>query len=143
MIVRIRPFLLVPLPTRKQGFLGYCQQASEDIFRDTDTKNSIFYAKCYRLLQLENNSSKDLVRRQYIKLVKQHHPDTAANDGNLQYFQKIDRAYRELMQKFAEDKRKEEKCIGEYGLYYDETSTDEKNSKYEHPDIQHTAPQHR
>ena len=60
MIVRIRPFLLVPLPTRKQGFLGYCQQASEDIFRDTDTKNSIFYAKCYRLLQLENNSSKDL-----------------------------------------------------------------------------------
>ena len=84
-----------------------------------------------------------LVRRQYIKLVKQHHPDTAANDGNLQYFQKIDRAYRELMQKFAEDKRKEEKCIGEYGLYYDESSTDEKNTKYEHPDIQHTAPQHR
>ena len=93
------------------------------LFQKTDT----FYAKCYQILELENNSSKDLVRHQYIKMAKIHHPDTIDEDPEgLEYqkkiskFYNIDRAYKELMQKFAEEKRKEEQCVGEYGLYYNE-----------------------
>ena len=90
-------------------------------------KTESFYAKCYQILELENNSSKDLVRNQYIKMVKLHHPDTIDEDleglefhKKIAKFHNIDRAYQELMQKFAEEKRKDEQCVGEYGLYYNE-----------------------
>ena len=95
-------------------------------------------------MELEPDSSKDLVRRQYIKLAKKHHPDTAKNTEDMDVFQKIDQAYKALMEKFAEDKRKDENCAGEYGLYYEEGKNDgTTNHAFEHPDIEHTAPQHR
>ena len=38
----------------------------------------------------------------------------------------------------------EEQSVGEYGLYYDNTRGDEEEEEdREHPDIRHTAPQHR
>ena len=77
-----------------------------------------FYARCYRLLELDNDSSQDLVRSQYIKLAKIHHPDSG-QAASVKRFHRIDQAYRELTKKFAEEKRKEEECVGEYGLYYD------------------------
>ena len=70
-----------------------------------------FYARCYRLLELENDSSQDLVRKQYIKLAKIHHPDSGQS-ASLKRFQRIDQAYRELMKKFNEEKRQEEKSVG-------------------------------
>ena len=40
------------------------------------------------MLELDPGSSKDLVRRQYIRLVKKHHPDT--NQGDQTKFHEID-----------------------------------------------------
>lgn len=49
-----------------------------------------------------------------------------------------------LMSKFREETRKEEESVGEFGLYYQERrSTVEDEDNYRHPDIRHTAPQHR
>ena len=86
-------------------------------------KDKRFYARCFRLLELENDSSQNLVRTQYIKLAKIHHPDSG-QAASVKRFHRIDQAYRELMKKFAEDKRKEEECVGEYGLYYDPAQND-------------------
>ncbi len=47
-------------------------------------------AQCYRLLQLEPDSSKDLVRRQYVKLARKYHPDSPEGTGDVQKFQTID-----------------------------------------------------
>ncbi len=53
------------------------------------------------------------------------------------------------MAKFREDAREEEECVGEYGLYYQEKrrakdgEDGEEDDGYTHPDIRHTAPQHR
>ena len=113
-------------------------------------------------------------------MVKKHHPDTS-NDGGWK-FNQIDHAYKQLMQKFREDKIRfvdgtfiksshlprrqketkpknksnndtvfcillwrEEQSVGEYGLYYDQTkmTQEEDGEDDEHPDIRHTAPQHR
>ena len=41
---------------------------------------------------------------------------------------------------------REEQSVGEYGLYYDNTRVneeEEEEEREEHPDIRHTAPQHR
>ena len=60
------------------------------------------------------------------------------------------KAYRELQKKFAADKREEEESLGEYGLYYQEKNKrnkeefeEDEDEPYVHPDIRHTAPQHR
>ena len=45
------------------------------------------------------------------------------------------------MKKLIEDKREEERRLGEFGLYYQEENEEE--ASYEHPDIKHVAPQHR
>ena len=39
----------------------------------------------------------------------------------------------------------EEQSVGEFGLYYDHTrvTQEEEDRDEEHPDIRHTAPQHR
>ena len=116
----------------------------EDIFGLGGCKrDKRFYARCYRLLELDNDSSQDLVRSQYIKLAKIHHPDSG-QAASLKRFQRIDQAYRELMKKFNEEKRQEEKTVGEYGLYYEDKDEQDKTSSTNLDfDIQHTAPQHR
>ena len=92
---------------------------SDDLFGFGNCRrDKRFYARCYRLLELDNDSNQDLVRSQYIKLAKIHHPDSG-QAASVKRFHRIDQAYRELTKKFAEDKRKEEECVGEYGLYYD------------------------
>ena len=82
------------------------------------------------------------MRTQYIKLAKIYHPDSG-NAASLKRFQRIDQAYRELMKKFNEDKRKEEQSVGEYGLYYEGNEENSKETETPFFDIEHTAPQHR
>lgn len=59
-----------------------------------NARDAKVYDKYFRALELEPGSSKDLVRRQYIKLVKKYHPDAAVTeqekDLNLKEFQKVD-----------------------------------------------------
>ena len=84
----------------------------DDIFGFSGCKrDKRFYARCYRLLELENGSSQDHVRSQYIKLAKIHHPDSG-QAASVKRFHRIDQAYRELMKKFNDDKKKEEESIG-------------------------------
>jgi len=91
---------------------------------------------------LPDDSSKDTVRRAYIELVKEYHPDTTKHPS--EKFSEIDGAYRSLQIKFRDDKLRDENSSGEYGLYYQEkTELEEDEEKVEHPDIEHTAPQHR
>ena len=47
-----------------------------------------------------------------------------------------------LQNKLVEDRRKSERAEGEFGLFYEEKA-EEQEEPYQHPDIQHTAPQHR
>jgi DnaJ-class molecular chaperone len=65
--------------------------SSADATRRKDAK---FYAVCFRTLELDPDSSQDLVRRQYIRLVKKYHPDSAKSeserDHNLTDFHKVD-----------------------------------------------------
>jgi len=101
------------------------------------------YAEHFKTLELPESASKSSVRQKYIEMVKKYHPDTS-NDGGWK-FNQIDHAYKQLMQKFREDKIREEQSVGEYGLYYDQTkmTQEEDEEDDEHPDIRHTAPQHR
>ena len=55
----------------------------------------------------------------------------------------IFQAFRELTRKLIEDKRAEERSVGEFGLYYENKPDGEEGASYEHPDIKHVAPQHR
>ena len=58
-------------------------------FIDSEKKDdSKFYATCFRTLELDPDSSQDLVRRQYIRLVKKFHPDSANTDSEKEVFQK-------------------------------------------------------
>merc|ERR1719410_1738136 len=102
------------------------------------------YQEHFATLGLGEEASRSSVRQRYIELVKQHHPDTSSDGGET--FSRIDHAYKTLMKKFQEDKLREEQMVGEYGLYYDKdkmTRDQEEEGEEEHPDIRHTAPQHR
>lgn len=99
------------------------------------------YLEHFQTLGLPVDATKHQVRSKYIDMVKLHHPDTSHTPTDI--FMRIDTAYRELQNKFAEDKLREESMVGEYGLYYDENKYKEEEEEYEHPDINHTAPQHR
>ena len=60
------------------------------------------YQEHFATLGLGEEASKSSVRQRYIELVKQHHPDTSQDGGEL--FSRIDHAYKTLMKKFQEDK---------------------------------------
>ena len=60
------------------------------------------YQEHFATLGLGEEASKSSVRQRYIELVKQHHPDTSQDGGEL--FSRIDHAYKQLMKKFQEDK---------------------------------------
>ena len=64
-------------------------------------KDERFYAGCFRTLELDPESSQDLVRRQYIRLVKKYHPDSAQTDSekevHIHNFHKIDEVSTKLM----------------------------------------------
>jgi len=99
------------------------------------------YLEHFQTLGLPEDASKHQVRSKYIEMVKLHHPDTSHTPTDI--FMRIDEAYRELQNKFVEDKIREESMVGEYGLYYDENKYKGEEEEYQHPDINHTAPQHR
>ena len=54
-------------------------------------------------------------------------------------------AYRELQKKFFADKKREEECSGEYGLYYnpDKIDPDIFEEDLDSEVLKHTTPQHR
>eukprot|EP00092_Neocalanus_flemingeri_P009048 GFUD01009739.1.p1 GENE.GFUD01009739.1~~GFUD01009739.1.p1 ORF type:complete len:382 (-),score=119.37 GFUD01009739.1:173-1318(-) len=100
------------------------------------------YTEHFRTLELpEDTSTRGNVRRKYIELVKMHQPDTSKD--NIEKFNQIEVAYRELMKKFQEDKEREEAMVGEYGPYYDKEKMTEHEEETDHPGIQHVPPQHR
>jgi len=102
------------------------------------------YDKYFRILELPATADKESVRRKYIELVKIYHPDASSEPS--EKFSEIDTAYRSLQIKFKEDDAREEASIGEYGLYYQDKGPGEEGEEeveYDHPDIRHTAPQHR
>merc|ERR1712209_292164 len=75
------------------------------------------YAAYFKTLDLPISATKEQVRRRYIELAKQHHPDAGA--GGAEEFAKVDAAYKGLQKKFNE----------------------EDEDKYPH--ITHVIPQHR
>ncbi|KAK6617806.1 hypothetical protein RUM43_014034 [Polyplax serrata] len=101
------------------------------------------YAKCYRILEIPNNSDQETVRRAFIELCKKYHPDTSKSSGDCLKFQEIESAYRFLQNKFAAERWNVNEGIGEYGLYYKEKEKTDDPVKPEVFDIKHTAPQHR
>lgn len=130
------------IPTRSLSSYDNEDKCTEYILSYKDNK---FYAKCYKLLDLADGSSQDAVRKQYVQLAKQFHPDKNSSEASIKRFHRIDEAYRELQKKFSDDKRKEEDSVGEYGLYYKgpKVQEDQGEEPDDHPDIRHTAPQHR
>ncbi|XP_046995794.1 dnaJ homolog subfamily C member 28 isoform X1 [Schistocerca americana] len=113
--------------------------------RNIPTRNILFknysggrktdYSAYYHVLGLENGCDQEKVRTSFLELVKRYHPDSGSPEADSEKFHQIERAYRELQNKFAADRWNSEKGAGEYGLYYEE-------NKQEF-DIRHTAPQHR
>ena len=78
------------------------------------------YSSQFKTLELNEDSDRETVRRQYINLVKKYHPDTAKNgEQNLEKFHSIDQAYKDLQKFFAQKEREDQECEGEYGLYYE------------------------
>nr|XP_014287859.1 dnaJ homolog subfamily C member 28 isoform X1 [Halyomorpha halys] len=96
-------------------------------------------AKCFVTLGVPINSDQETVRLAFIELVKKYHPDSKSPYANAVKFQEVEDAYRKLQEKFAKNRFIVDEGLGEYGLYYEEKEGDE----VEHPDINHTAPQHR
>jgi hypothetical protein len=52
-------------------------------------------------------------------------------------------AYRELQNKFVADRKRDEECSGEYGLYYNPDKVDPEFFEEDTDVSKHTTPQHR
>lgn len=96
-------------------------------------------ANCFVTLGVPINSDQETVRLAFIELVKKYHPDSKSPYANAVKFQEVEDAYRKLQEKFSKDRFNVNEGLGEYGLYYEEKV----ENGVEHPDIDHTAPQHR
>ncbi|KAK7080439.1 subfamily C member [Halocaridina rubra] len=108
------------------------------------------YTEYYDALGVASNSDQEAVRNAFIKLAKKFHPDSGHSQADAANFQKIEYAYRRLMEKFSSERHNSNKCEGEFGLYYEQKMKDKIIEEYEQEkeeqtefDIQHTAPQHR
>lgn len=77
---------------------------------------------------MPENSDQNTVRRAYIELVKQVHPDSGHADANDKRFQEVDESFKFIMEKHAKARRNIE-------LHPDD--------EVKVFDIRHTAPQHR
>ena len=77
------------------------------------------YSAQFKTLELSEDSNRETVRRQYVDLVKKYHPDTAKDgEQNLEKFQMVDQAYKDLQKWFVQQEKEERDSEGEYGLYY-------------------------
>ena len=99
------------------------------------------YAQHFKTLQLPVTASKSQVRRRYLELAKQLHPDAGASTA--EDFSEVDVAYRGLQTKFRDDEAREATMEGEYGLYYQEKAEVEQEDEENRPGINHVIPQHR
>ena len=59
------------------------------------------YTEHFKTLGLPETATKSNVRYRYIELVKKHHPDTSNDNGEM--FNRIDHAFKQLLEKFRED----------------------------------------
>ncbi|XP_023018927.2 dnaJ homolog subfamily C member 28 [Leptinotarsa decemlineata] len=84
------------------------------------------YKKCFQILGIDETSDQEQIRSAYLSLVKRYHPDSGTDEASAKKFQEIDCAFRNLMNKKSRDR-----MDAEEGVIID------------HPDIKHTAPQHR
>jgi DnaJ family protein C protein 28 len=48
------------------------------------------YKKCYRILNISEDSNQEEIRKAYIKLVKRYHPDSGTNEANADKFAEVD-----------------------------------------------------
>ncbi|KAK3887186.1 hypothetical protein Pcinc_008668 [Petrolisthes cinctipes] len=112
------------------------------------------YLVYYKELELKGGSDQAAVRDAFLKLAKKVHPDSGHSQANAEKFQKIDNAYRKLLEKFSSERWNVNKCEGEFGLYYEqkrkwremereEEEEEEEEEKEKDYGIKHTAPQHR
>ncbi|KAG5882914.1 hypothetical protein JTB14_023376 [Gonioctena quinquepunctata] len=84
------------------------------------------YKVCFQILGIEETSDQEQIRAAYLGLVKKYHPDSGTDEANAEKFQEIDKAFRNLINRNAKER-------------WDVEEGDIVN----HPDIKHTAPQHR
>ncbi|KAG5673349.1 hypothetical protein PVAND_003407 [Polypedilum vanderplanki] len=94
----------------------------------TFMKRADLYKRCYEVLNVDENSDQNTVRRAYIEIVKRVHPDSGHQDASIEKFQEVDECFKFLMQKFAKARRNIEM---------------DPNEEVQVFDIRHTAPQHR
>jgi DnaJ family protein C protein 28 len=86
------------------------------------------FQRCYQVLNVQEESDQNTVRRAYIEIVKRVHPDSGHPESSIENFKEVDECFRLLMQKFAKARRNIE------------FNPDEEVKVF---DIKHTAPQHR
>lgn len=48
------------------------------------------FQKCYRILNISEDSNQEEIRKAYIKLVKRYHPDSGTNEANADKFAEVD-----------------------------------------------------
>lgn len=48
------------------------------------------FQKCYRILNISEDSDQEEIRKAYIKLVKRYHPDSGTNEANADKFAEVD-----------------------------------------------------
>merc|ERR1711962_1728025 len=128
------------LPPSRKSILNKTLQKNVSL-RSISTRAQ--YAAYFKTLDLPISATKEQVRRRYIELAKQHHPDAGADGA--EEFAKVDAAYKGLQKKFKEDEEREKAMEGEYGLYYQEKKRrmEEEEVGNEYPHISHVIPQHR
>jgi len=133
------------LPPSRKSILNKTSQKNASL-RSISTRAQ--YAAFFKTLDLPISATKEQVRRKYIELAKQHHPDAGA--GGAEQFAEVDAAYKGLQKKFKEDEEREKAMEGEYGLYYqekkrmmEEEGVDNEDDEDKYPHITHVIPQHR
>lgn len=82
--------------------------------------------KCYELLGLKNECTKDELKSKYLQLAKKYHPDSTDAESNSDKFRQICEAYKYIIDNDYGPKDKED--LQNLPKIYD---------------IRHTAPQHR
>ncbi|XP_019880870.1 dnaJ homolog subfamily C member 28 [Aethina tumida] len=96
-------------------------------YRHFSTKFSklLEYKKCCKILGVKEGCDQEEIRSVYLKLVKIYHPDSGNPEANSDKFHEIDKAFKTLINRKAEERWDvDEAVIAEQ-------------------DIKHTAPQHR
>ncbi|KAL7632480.1 UNVERIFIED_CONTAM: hypothetical protein RMT77_017193 [Armadillidium vulgare] len=98
------------------------------------------FSEYFQILKISEDSDQHTARESFLKLAKIYHPDSNHPQANSETFHKIENAYKNILEKFSQERRSVNDCEGEYGLYYEQKKKEAQEEEY---DIKHTAPQHR